>query len=183
MALDARVRYTKMVIVQNFTKLLKEKPINKITVKEICDLAELNRATFYKHYLDVYDLLDKIELQFLDELLAVLRSRENTTAKDMLTFIMVNFKAEEETYKAVCSPNGDPAFPAKIFEVCHDISLSGSVLESKKITAVQREWAYRFIANGCNGILVKWIADGMCEPISEVADFAEQLVDNVLLNI
>jgi len=26
--------------------------------------------------------------------------------------IMVNFKAEEETYKTICSPNGDPAFPA-----------------------------------------------------------------------
>lgn len=183
MASDARVRYTKMVIVQNFIRLLKEKSLNKITVKEICDLAELNRATFYKHYLDVYDLLDKIELQFLDELMTVLRSRENTTAKDMLTFIMVNFKAEEETYKAICSTNGDPTFPAKIFEACHDISLSGSVLESKKVTAVQREWAYRFIANGCNGILVKWIADGMREPISEVADFAEQLVDNALLSV
>ena len=181
MASDARVRYTKMVIVQTFTKLLKKKPINKITVKEICDMSELNRATFYKHYLDVYDLLDKVEMQFLDQLMDTLRSRENTTAKDMLTFIMVNFKAEEETYKAVCSPNGDPTFPAKIFEACHDISLSGSTLESRKITAVQREWAYRFIANGCNGILVKWIADGMREPISEVADFAEQLVDNVLL--
>lgn len=183
MASDARVRYTKMVIIQSFTKILKEKPINKITVKEICDLAELNRATFYKHYLDVYDLLDKIELQFLEDLMAVLRSRENTTAKDMLTFIMVNFKAEEETYKAICSPNGDPAFPAKIFEACHDISLSGSVLDGKKITAVQKEWAYRFIANGCNGILVHWIANDMREPISDVADFAEQLINNALVRI
>ena len=182
MASDARVRYTKMFIIQNFTKLLKEKPINNITVKEICDLAELNRATFDKHYLDVYDLLDKIEFQFLEELRTVLRSRENTTAKDMLTFIMVNFKAEEETYKAICSPNGDPTFPAKIFEACHDVSLSGVILESKKIKAVQREWVYRFIANGCNGILVKWIADGMREPISEVADFAEQLIKNTLMN-
>ncbi len=183
MASDARVRYTKMMIVQNFTKLLKEKPINKITVKEICDLSELNRATFYKHYLDVYDLLDKIELQFLEELMAVLKSHKNTTAKDMLTFIMLNFKAEEETYKAICSPNGDSTFPAKIFEACHDISLSGSTLKNKKITAVQKEWAYCFIANGCNGILVKWIADGMHEPISEVADFAQQLIDNTLMNV
>lgn len=182
MALDARVRYTKMVIVQNFTKLLREKPINKITVKEICDLAELNRATFYKHYLDVYDLLDKIEFQFLEELRTVLRSRENTAAKDILTFIMVNFKAEEETYKAICSANGDPTFPAKIFEACHDISFSDSVLKSKKISRIQKEWAYRFIANGCNGILVKWIADGMREPISEVADFTEQLIKNTLMD-
>ena len=96
MASDARVRYTKMVIVQNFIKLLRQKPINKITVKEICDLAEINRATFYKHYLDVYDLLEKIESQFLAELLSKLRSGENNTAKDMLSFIMISFKAEDE---------------------------------------------------------------------------------------
>ena len=183
MASDARVRYTKMVIVQNFARLLKEKPINKITVKEICNLAQINRTTFYKHYLDVYDLLDKIEAQFLEELLSVLRSRENTTVKDMLSFIMVNFKAEEDTYKAICSPNGDPTFPAKIFEACHDVSLSSGVLDSGEVTAVQREWAYRFAANGCNGIINQWISEGMKEPISEVADFAEQLVVNALMNI
>jgi AcrR family transcriptional regulator len=183
MASDARVRYTKMVIVQSFARLLKEKPINKITVKEICNLAEINRTTFYKHYLDVYDLLDKIEAQFLEELLSVLQSRENTTVKDMLTFIMVNFKAEEETYKAICSPYGDPAFSVKIFEACHDISLSGNALESRKLSPAQKEWAYRFAANGCNGIINQWISGGMKEPISEVADFAEQLVDNALINI
>ena len=41
MGLDARVRYTNMVIQVNFVTLLKQKPINKITVKEICDMAEM----------------------------------------------------------------------------------------------------------------------------------------------
>ena len=80
---------------------MKTKPINKITVKEICEMAEINRATFYKRYLDVYDLLEKIETQYLDELTKVLNSRENNTPKDILTFIMVRFKAEEEMYTAV----------------------------------------------------------------------------------
>ena len=183
MASDARVRYTKMVITQSFIKLLGKKPINRITVKEICEAAELNRATFYKHYLDVYDLLDKMEAQFLAELSAVLHSRENTTVKDLLTFIMVNFKAEEETYKALCSPNGDPSFPAKIFEACHDITLSESVLDGKNLSTEQKEWAYRFAANGCNGILNQWITTGMKESISEVADFAELLVNYGLMNL
>ena len=183
MASDARVRYTKMVITQSFIKLLGTKSVNRITVKEICEAAELNRATFYKHYLDVYDLLDKMEAQFLEELFSVLRSRENTTVKDLLTFIMVNFKAEEETYKALCSTNGDPSFPAKIFEACHDITLAESILDGKNLSAAQKEWAYRFAANGCNGILNQWIVGGMKEPISEVADFAEKLINNALINI
>ena len=65
MGLDARIRYTKMVIQESFAALLKERPINRITVKEICEGAEINRATFYKYYADAYDLLDKIEEQVL----------------------------------------------------------------------------------------------------------------------
>lgn len=47
---DARVRYTKMVIKNSFVKLLAKKPLEKVTVKETCELSEINRATFYKHY-------------------------------------------------------------------------------------------------------------------------------------
>ena len=58
---DLRVRYTQKVIQEAFWKLLKEKPLAKITVKEVCDLAGINRGTFYKHYMDPYDLMDKIQ--------------------------------------------------------------------------------------------------------------------------
>ena len=40
---DARVRYTQRVLKESFLSLLREKPVNKITVKEVCELAELNR--------------------------------------------------------------------------------------------------------------------------------------------
>ena len=39
--MDARKRYTQMVLKQSFLKLLKEKPVNRITVKEVCALAQL----------------------------------------------------------------------------------------------------------------------------------------------
>ena len=74
MASDVRVRYTKMFIKQSLTELLKTKPLKKITVKEICEKAEINRATFYKHYLDVYDLLDQIENQLIEELKQALKA-------------------------------------------------------------------------------------------------------------
>ena len=180
MASDARVRYTKMVIIQSFVKLLKEKSVNRITVKEICSMAEINRATFYKHYLDVYDLLNKIEEQFLSELNEVLNAREHNTLKDTLTFIMVSFKAEEEVYSSVASPNGDPAFPKKVFDACYQF-VRPHAADLKHLTEAQREWMYCFTAYGCNGILIKWISNGMKEPISEVADFAEQLITNATM--
>ena len=53
---DARVRYTQKVLKDSLLQLLEKKPINKITVKEVCELAELNRATFYAHYTDCLDV-------------------------------------------------------------------------------------------------------------------------------
>ena len=59
--LDARKRYTQMMLKQSFLKLLQQKPVNRITVKEVCALAQLNRATFYAHYSDCFALKESIE--------------------------------------------------------------------------------------------------------------------------
>ena len=56
--MDRRVKYTKKVIKDTFIDLLSEKDINKVTVSEICKIADINRATFYRYYLDVFDLLE-----------------------------------------------------------------------------------------------------------------------------
>ena len=66
--MDRRIKYTKKTIKDTFISLLSEKDIKKITVSEICKLADINRATFYRYYLDVYDLLDKIQEEFIEEL-------------------------------------------------------------------------------------------------------------------
>jgi AcrR family transcriptional regulator len=65
---DRRVKYTKMVLRDSLMKLLAEKDISRITIKEICENADINRATFYAHYTDQYDLLDKIENELFDNL-------------------------------------------------------------------------------------------------------------------
>lgn len=64
---DARVRYTKMVIRNSLLELLRIKPIAKITVTEICERADINRATFYAHYSDPSDLLHSLEAEVIEE--------------------------------------------------------------------------------------------------------------------
>ena len=58
--MDRRIRYTKKIIKETFLNLLEEKELNKITVSEICRISDINIATFYKYYLDLFDLFDKI---------------------------------------------------------------------------------------------------------------------------
>ena len=66
--IDRRVRYTKMVLKNSLTELLAEKPVEKITVKEICETADINRGTFYSHYSDQYDLYNSIVDEVLEEI-------------------------------------------------------------------------------------------------------------------
>jgi len=68
---DRRAKKTKRAIKQTFLDLLKTHPINKISVSEITRIADIGRGTFYFHYLDVYDLLEKIEDEICDDLSAI----------------------------------------------------------------------------------------------------------------
>ena len=85
MKTDARVKYTRMVIQQTFLELLQKKPISKITVTEICEIAGINRATFYKHYMDPYDLLEQFENEAIQGLLSMM---EGSSARDAGTIIL-----------------------------------------------------------------------------------------------
>ncbi|MDO4962064.1 MAG: TetR-like C-terminal domain-containing protein, partial [Eubacteriales bacterium] len=183
MGLDARVRYTKMVIQVNFVTLLKQKPINKITVKEICDMAEINRATFYKYYADAYELMEKMEEQILSELQAVMQESIKEGVEMTLIRILEKMKEDGELYIALFSGNGDTTFPMKIFRMCYAEFEEFIHKKYPRLSEKQRAWIYVYTAQGSSGILNYWISDGMQESAKEIAEFINQLIDSTLKNL
>ena len=65
---DHRTRVTKMLIRRAFTDLLRVKPVQSISIKELCEKAGVNRGTFYAHYASVHDLLKQMEDEMLAEI-------------------------------------------------------------------------------------------------------------------
>lgn len=61
--MDLRIEKTERVIKNAFIELRSKKPLEKITVKELCVLACINKSTFYSHYEDIYDLSDHMEAE------------------------------------------------------------------------------------------------------------------------
>lgn len=180
MGLDARVRYTKMVIQESFVKLLGQKPLNKITVKEICELAEINRATFYKYYADAYDLMDKMEDAILLELQEVMQDSVKDGVSKTVVRILEKMKEDGALYIALFSGNGDTRFPMKIFKMCYR-EFEGTIQRKfPQLTQTQRAWIYVYTAQGSSGILNYWISDGMTEAPEAVAGFIERLITNTL---
>jgi AcrR family transcriptional regulator len=67
--LDPRVKRTRNLILQSFESLLAEKNFGNISVQDVTDKAQINRATFYAHFQDKYTLLDySINQMFMQEI-------------------------------------------------------------------------------------------------------------------
>ena len=60
-------KFTKRAIMLSLLKLLKQKSVDKVTVKDICDECEINRNTFYYYFKDIYDVLNNIFMEEIEK--------------------------------------------------------------------------------------------------------------------
>lgn len=67
--MDKRVARTRKAIRRALIELAEEKPVDKITVKELCDLAEISKPAFYSHYGTLYDVIEEIEDESVQQMI------------------------------------------------------------------------------------------------------------------
>ena len=182
MRTDARVRYTRMVIRQSFFQLLKEKPVGKITVKEICDRSEINRATFYKHYNDPFDLLEKIEEEMLLYLQNSLDQKKYRNIKALYTDVLIQFRNNHEQYEVIGSPHGDSSFSGQIFMTSYEQAFPLIAGKFSYLDQARQNMLYYFISQGCSGIVQYWIENGMQESPEEAAAFIDETIYAVTMH-
>ena len=72
--LDIRIEKTERAIKQAFMELRREKPVEKIRVKELCDRACINKSTFYAHYQDIYALANAMEDEMVHAVVEMFRA-------------------------------------------------------------------------------------------------------------
>ena len=105
---DRRVRYTKKAIRDSFLELFESKPLEKISVTEICNNADINRGTFYSHYSDPYDLKNKLEEEFLSTIRErITESTNNHRNKISTAQTLAILKENRELCRVFTGPNGD----------------------------------------------------------------------------
>ncbi len=84
--MDMRIEKTRRSIINAFLQLRAKKPLEKITVKELSALAEINKATFYLHYKDIYDLSETLERETVQSALSSIQ-RPADILTDLRSFI------------------------------------------------------------------------------------------------
>ena len=80
--MDLRIEKTERGIKNAFIELRSGKPLEKITVKELCESARINKSTFYAHYKDIYDLSDAMEEEVVQSIAKMcIRDRNHTDSE------------------------------------------------------------------------------------------------------
>ncbi len=175
--MDRRIKYTQKIIRDTFLNLLLEKDIKKITVSEICQTSDINRATFYRYYLDVYDLLDKIEEEFVIELKnAVPTNTDNrysvsSFTKDLLSVFLSN----KELVKILFNTNNNIYFLNDILEVAYEKCKQKWQADLPDLNDEDIEYASLFIFNGALGVVNYWVNNNFDKDVDEIATIIERL--------
>jgi AcrR family transcriptional regulator len=176
MKTDNRVRFTKMVIKDSLLDILSNKPIQKVTVKEICEKAQINRATFYLHYQDPYDLLEQIENEmFNDVFSSVMRNIDDID--DLTRQLFEIIEKNIDLCRILFSDNGDKMFLKRIMEFSRDISIEGWKKLNPNVSQQRLEYLYAFVVSGCVAVIEHWVRSGMKETPLELGEIANKASD------
>lgn len=178
---DRRVKYTIMVIRESFIKILKDKPLSKITIKEICDEADVNRATFYAHYTDQYDLLHQIENDLIDDINQYLNRYDfkNTSEVpvEMLEKILDYIKENAELIDVLLNSSSDIPFQHKMIKILGDQQILPANI-SNSLNKEDADYVFLFFANGSIGVIQQWLKTGMKKPTRDMAELMLRVMKN-----
>ncbi len=173
---ERRYRRTENLILHGLTTLLQKKSIKEITVRELSDLVDINRSTFYLHYTDIYDLLEKTEQRLLKQLSDAVSENwtEPETPKNFYAFLEKTFTILSENAQlcsALMGPNGDIAFLRTIEKMFHEKGMR--TLRSfapKQLRDEDLLYAISFALSGCMGLVSQWLKNSCPEPPSHMAE-------------
>ncbi len=183
--LDRRCIKTRKAIKQVFIRMMTEKDISDITIKEIADQADINRKTFYSHYTDVNGVLDDIENDVLEQLCGIIESFDIQKAiydpylifKELTNIINDDF----DFYKYFLQSTSDSRLLEKIKHVLKNriIELVGPEINNKKMLP----YAIEFAVSGILSIYREWFNSDRTYSLEEVSAFAGSLTFNGLYTI
>lgn len=169
---DRRVKYTRMVLRDSLLSLMKGKPIEKITVKEICAGADINRSTFYVHYASPQDLLDSVKEEMYDEVKA--SKADFTDVRSLIRQLCDVFYSHRELLSIIVYSVDNIGFLFRICEVWKPDLMQE--LNALGVEGERAEVIYLFIASGTASVLVEWATGEFRRTADEMATELDRLV-------
>ncbi len=181
---DVRVRRTRKLLQQAFIELTVEKGFAALTVRDITKRAMVNRSTFYRHYLDKYDLLD----QYMNEIYEMSEGRTPLTGTWEPTFhevlsgslnLLKHIQQFADFYRVMLSAQGYSLFAQRFRQNIEKAFLSCLARDfpaaKTEPDAPPFDLKLNFVAYACAGATIWWLEqEQACSP-EQFAIWLDQL--------
>lgn len=171
---NIRSRLTKEKIERALMYLLKRKSFSQIYVKDICEIACINRSSFYEHYLDINDLMIKVEANLSKQMQEVFLTLPYTQQNFIKMF--EHIKEHKEFYKAYLTYSDSSLMKEIDFKNFYEKFNSNN--KTKNMFS-ENELIYHmaFFASGINAICKVWLLNGLKETPEQMAKIIEKEYD------
>lgn len=169
--LDRRKKYTRKVLKESLITLLSQKPISEITVKEVCEIADINRSTFYTHYSDQYDLLSKIEEEITEDMDRYLHSYsyEREEESILMTEKILEYVTENKLmFQTLLNKDSVPTFEKRMMELTQRFMMNNGI-KNQHLKKKESEYLSTFVISGAIHVIKDWIDNDMDQSPAEMA--------------
>ncbi len=175
---NQRIMLTKTLLKNSLVDLMHTKSINKITIKELCENADINRSTFYLYYTDQFALLREIEEELLLQAREHLKNIDsNLDNLHYLKELLYYMKTNSNIFYTLLCCQENLSFQISFIETSiHNLKTNLSLQCEEKIS----DYIYRYLTMGCLSIIIKWFEDGFDMSPEELAEMIFRLSDNAV---
>lgn len=184
---DLRILKTRKAIKEAFLMLVQTKGYERITIQDIAEKAMINRNTFYLHYVDKPDLMEKLCQESIGKLnVCINLERSDRDEMNRDTFISIlseTFKVIEADivfFKTMLSQNGYPNFSTYIKEALKSIMLSGF---GDDYNNQKMRIGLEYIISGLVGVICMWIRDSEDLLVEEVVEQLSEIHFHNILDL
>ena len=166
-----RVRMTKMLLKNALIDIMKTKSIHLVSIKEICEEADVNRSTFYRHYNTQYDLYDEIIEDIANDIGGIYK--DDFTTVDFLTKVLEYVESKRDTFLVILSDNGKVTLGEAF------VLFTGRFMDHNN-TSELVTYVMEFIAAGFTSTVWSWLKKENRRPAGDVARMLHNLMMNGL---
>lgn len=152
---NRRILVTKRILKESLLELMQDKPISKISIKEICDLSEMSRSTFYLHYQDQFELLKDIENDAFEKTFEALKGIDNSiNTLEAIERFLNYIKANKETFGILlCQPDTEDFQMSILEKIGEYVRISVPDIHQTP----NNTYLFTFVMHGCISVLRQWI--------------------------
>lgn len=161
---DRRILRSQEAIKRAFIELMSEKNFDQITIQDIADRANVNRRTIYLHYMDKFDLLDKLIEEHINELREMCESASETDELDGSVSWFEYFESNYSFFSAMLASKGAPIFRSRFLEFVIEDIKNGWNITKGKYRGLSEDVVLQFFGTAYVGAVEWWFTNEMPYP-------------------